>query len=242
MTPAIELRSVSKSFRVRVRERGRGGIARHLLRSTYREVEAVRDLSFTIEPGERVCFVGPNGAGKSTTIKMLSGILRPTLGEVCVLGCVPWRERHALGYEISTVFGQRSRLWWHLPASDAFDLLARVYDQNGSAYRRRRAELVDAFGIGELITKPVRQLSLGERMRCELVAGLLHEPSILFLDEPTIGLDVVAKVMLRDLVREMSERDGSTVLLASHDTGDMERVCERVLVIHGGRLRRLSAG
>jgi len=236
MASAIELRGVSKSFRGRASQGGLSGALRSLLRARYYEVHAVEELSFQIEAGERVAFVGPNGAGKSTTIKMLSGVLYPTRGEIEVLGLVPWRDRRALGYEIGTVFGQRSRLWLHLPAGDTFDLLAQVYDLDGGAYRRRRDELIDAFGIGGLVAKPVRHLSLGERMRCELVASLLHRPSILFLDEPTIGLDVVAKATLRDLVRELSERDGSTVLLASHDTGDMERVCDRVLVIHGGRL------
>jgi ABC-2 type transport system ATP-binding protein len=197
---------------------------------------AVDEISFRVQPGERVAFVGPNGAGKSTTIKILSGILHPTLGDVRVGGLVPWEERQKLGYRIGTVFGQRTQLWYHLPASDTFDLLARVYDVDPQVHSRRRERLVEAFGVGPLLSKPVRQLSLGERMRCEVVASLLHAPEILFLDEPTIGLDVTAKAVIRDLVREESERNGSTVLLTSHDTGDMERVCDRVIVIHHGRL------
>ena len=236
MKPAIALDGISKTFRTRVRRDGLRGAVRQLVRPTVADVTAVSDLTFAIEPGERVAFVGPNGAGKSTTIKLLSGILHPSAGDAHVLGYVPWRERNALGYEIATVFGQRSRLWLHLPAGDTFDLLARVYDLDDRAYRRRREELVAAFGIVHLVAKPVRQLSLGERMRCELVASLLHAPRVLFLDEPTIGLDVVAKATLRELVRDRSDHEGTTVVLTSHDTGDMEEVCDRVLVIHRGTL------
>ncbi|MGH7291773.1 MAG: ABC transporter ATP-binding protein, partial [Myxococcota bacterium] len=175
-------------------------------------------------------------AGKSTTLKILSGILQPTAGHVRVLGLDPGAERMRLAFRIGTVFGQRSQLWSHLPAADTFDLLARIYELEPGEYRQRRSELVSSFAIADIIEKPVRQLSLGERMRCELVASLLHRPEILFLDEPTIGLDVVAKATIRDLVRERGRRDGCTVLLTSHDTGDMEGVCERVLVIHRGRL------
>jgi ABC-2 type transport system ATP-binding protein len=236
MSAAIEIEALSKTYRVRERRGGLRAAARDLFAPRTREVEAVRDLSFHIEAGERVAFLGPNGAGKSTTLKVLSGILHPTRGTVRVLGRVPWRERMKLGYEIGTVFGQRSQLWYHLPAGDTFDLLARVYDLDDVGYRRRRRLLVDAFGLGDLVAQPVRQLSLGERMRCELVASLLHAPRILFLDEPTIGLDVTAKAVIRDLVRELSRKDGSTLLLTSHDTGDMEQVCDRVLVIHHGTL------
>ncbi len=236
MSAAIEIEALSKTDRVRERRGGLRAAARDLFAPRTREVEAVRDLSFHIEAGERVAFLGPNGAGKSTTLKVLSGILHPTRGTVRVLGRVPWRERMKLGYEIGTVFGQRSQLWYHLPAGDTFDLLARVYDLDDGHYRRRRRLLVDAFGLGDLVAQPVRQLSLGERMRCELVASLLHAPRILFLDEPTNGLDVTAKAVIRDLVRELSRKDGSTLLLTSHDTGDMEQVCDRVLVIHHGTL------
>ena len=236
MTPAIELSNRSKVFRSPVRGGGIMAAVRQVGRSAYDEIHAVRNLTFSIEAGERVSFVGPNGAGKSTTVKMLSGVLHPTSGEGRVLGLVPWRERQALGFAIGAVFGQRSRLWLHLPAIDTFDLLAHVYEIDRPTYRRRCSSLVEMFQIGGLVTKPVRQLSLGERMRCELVACLLHAPRILFLDEPTIGLDVVAKATLRELIREQSERDGTTILLTSHDTGDMEQVCDRVLVINRGRL------
>ncbi len=234
--PAIEVKNLSKVFRVRDRAPGFWGGVRNVFAPRTKDVHAVDDLTFSIAEGERVAFVGMNGAGKSTTIKILSGILHPTSGEARVLGLVPWEDRKALGYRIGTVFGQRSQLWYHLPAADTFDLLARVYDVDETTYRERRRRLVDAFKIGDLLLQPVRQLSLGQRMRCEIAASLLHAPGLLFLDEPTIGLDVAAKGVVRDLVRERSREDGSTVLLASHDPGDMEHVCDRVLVIHRGRL------
>jgi ABC-2 type transport system ATP-binding protein len=221
---------------VPLRAHGLAGSLRALFAKRTREVVAVDDLSFAIAPGERVAFVGPNGAGKSTTLKVLSGILQPSAGSVRVLGLEPGRERTRLAYRIGAVFGQRSQLWSHLPAADTFDLLARIYELEPAEYRRRRDDLVSSFDIAEVVEKPVRQLSLGERMRCELVASLLHRPEILFLDEPTIGLDVVAKATIRDLLRERGRSDGCTILLTSHDTGDMEGVCERVLVIHHGRL------
>jgi ABC-2 type transport system ATP-binding protein len=236
MPPAIYVQGLGRSFRTPVREPGMRAAVRSIGRPKHVQVQAVRDVSFAIEPGERVAFVGPNGAGKSTTIKMLSGILHPSAGSASVLGFVPWRDRRQLGYEIGTVFGQRSRLWLHLPAADAFGLLARVYDIEDALFRRRRDRLCDLFGVNELARKPVRVLSLGERMRCELVACLLHSPRVLFLDEPTIGLDVVAKAALRQLILEQSRAEGITILLTSHDTSDMEQVCDRVLVINGGEL------
>jgi ABC-2 type transport system ATP-binding protein len=236
MEPAIEARGLSKSFRVRERTPGFGGFVRHVFAPKTREVPAVADVTFTIGRGERVAFVGPNGAGKSTTLKCLTGILHPTAGTARVLGLVPWDERQRLAFRLGIVFGQRSRLWWHLPPKDTYALLAKVYEQDPTTHRRRLDALVAAFGIGALLDKPVRGLSLGERMRCEVVASLLHAPELLVLDEPTIGLDVSAKAALRDLLRERSEADGCTVLLASHDTGDMERVCDRVIVIHRGRV------
>ena len=236
MRSAIHVEELHKGFRVRERRPGLRGAVRSLVRPSVRTLPAVEGLSFRVEAGERVAFVGPNGAGKSTTVKILSGILHPDRGVVRVLGHEPWRERRALGFRIGTVFGQRSQLWYHLPAVDTFELLGRVYEQDPVLHRRRQGVLVELFGIGALLTKPVRQLSLGERMRCEVVASLLHAPEVLFLDEPTIGLDVTAKAVIRDLIREQSERDGRTLLFTSHDTGDMERVCERVIVIHRGRL------
>jgi viologen exporter family transport system ATP-binding protein len=236
MTPALHIDQLSKRFTIRERPPGRLGWLRGLFHSPARDVIAVDRISLSIAPGERVAFVGPNGAGKSTTIKMCAGILWPSDGEVRVAGLVPWRERKQLAHRIGTVFGQRSQLWQHLPAGDTFDLLAAIYDVPRDEYRARRRALVEAFEIGDELARPVRQLSLGQRMRCEIVASLLHAPDVLFLDEPTIGLDVCARATIRDLVRAQAERDGRTVLLTSHDTGDMERVCERVVVIHGGRI------
>jgi ABC-2 type transport system ATP-binding protein len=236
MPPSVVVSGLSKVFRARKRAQGLGGSLRQLIRPETHEVVALDGLSFRIEEGERVAFVGPNGAGKSTTIKILTGILHPSGGEAQVLGEVPWKSREKLAYRLGTVFGQRTQLWYHLPAADTFDLLARIYELDDAAYRGRRGELVEAFELAPLLEKPVRQLSLGERMRCEVVASLLHAPDVLFLDEPTIGLDVTAKATIRDLVHDMSVRDGSTVLLTSHDTGDMERVCDRVIVINHGKL------
>lgn len=212
------------------------GFLRSLLRPEYTLVRAVDDISFTLKAGERVAFVGPNGAGKSTTIKILSGILFPESGHVEIDGFVPWKQRREMAFCIGTVFGQRSQLWYHLPAMDTFELLSYAYEMKRSDYAARVKDLVAAFDAGEITQKPVRQLSLGERMRCEIIASLLHRPRILFLDEPTVGLDVVSKGVIRDLVRRASEEDGTTVLLTSHDTGDMERVCDRVIVIDHGHL------
>jgi ABC-2 type transport system ATP-binding protein len=219
---------------VRERRAGLLGALTALFHAPSREVVAVRDLRFDVAPGERVAFVGPNGAGKSTTIKLLTGILQPASGTARVLGLEPWTSRRSLAFAIGTVFGQRSQLWYHLPARDTLDLLARIYELDRSTYRQRRGALCEAFGVGDLLARPVRALSLGQRMRLELVASLLHAPRVLFLDEPTIGLDVSAKATIRDTLQALSTRDGCTLLLTSHDTGDMERVCDRAIVLHEG--------
>jgi ABC-2 type transport system ATP-binding protein len=236
VSQAIEVSELSKRFMSRRRAPGFGAAIRQLFSAEETEHVAVDGVSFCIEQGERVAFVGPNGAGKSTTIKMLTGILHPSSGRASVLGLVPWRDRQALAYRIGTVFGQRSQLWYHLPAADTFELLGRVYDRDRVAHRRRLAELAALFELGRELEKPVRELSLGQRMRCEIVASLLHDPEVVFLDEPTIGLDVTAKAAIRDVLREQSRRDGKTLLFTSHDTGDMESVCERVIIIHHGRV------
>jgi ABC-2 type transport system ATP-binding protein len=235
--PAVELQELTKSFRVR-RSTGRGVAARlrDVVAPHTQAVLAVDRLSFSVRPGERVAFIGPNGAGKSTTLKILAGILHPDAGTVRVLGLVPSRERHALAFRIGTVFGQRSQLWYQLPPRDTFALLGRVYEVDAAEHRRRIDMLVALFELGPVVDTPVRQLSLGERMRCEIAASLLHAPQLLFLDEPTIGLDVSAKAVIRELLRAESNRQGVTLLLTSHDTGDIERVCDRVIVIHRGRL------
>jgi ABC-2 type transport system ATP-binding protein len=199
-------------------------------------VRAIDRLSLFVRSGERVAFIGPNGAGKSTTLKILAGILRPDEGHVRVLGRDPSVDRRALAFQIGTVFGQRSQLWYQLPARDTFALLGRVYEVEPRQHRRRIDALTTLFELGRLIDRPVRQLSLGERMRCEIVASLLHAPRLLFLDEPTIGLDVSARAAIRELLRTESERDDVTLLLTSHDTGDIEHVCERVVIVNQGRL------
>ena len=202
----------------------------------YQTIPAVNDISFSVEGGERVAFIGPNGAGKSTTIKILTGIMRPTSGQVRVLGKTPGADRNTLAYQIGAVFGQRSQLWYHLPVQETLSLLAAIYDIPQPEYKRRLQELASKFDITKLLSKPVRQLSLGERMRCEIVASFLHKPSVLFLDEPTIGLDITAKAIIRDLIRVQSEEEGTTLLLTSHDTDDIEMVCDRVIIIDKGKL------
>jgi ABC-2 type transport system ATP-binding protein len=209
---------------------------RSLFKPTKREVQAVKDLSFAVEAGERLAFIGPNGAPKSTTIKMLTGILYPSSGETQVLGKVPWKERQRLAYDIGAVFGQKSQLWYHLPPADSFDLLSRIYELPVDAYRERLAYLVELFEIDAYLHQPVRKLSLGQRMRCEIAASLLHRPKILFLDEPTIGLDVVVKQRIRDLIMELNEREGVTIFLTSHDAGDVEILCRRAMVINNGEV------
>ncbi|MBK9711804.1 MAG: ATP-binding cassette domain-containing protein [Kouleothrix sp.] len=201
-----------------------------------REVVAVDGISLSIPAGQAVAFIGPNGAGKSTTIKMLTGILHPTAGDAQVLGLTPWRERRRLAHQIGAVFGQRSQLWYHLPPRDTFDLLARIYSLDRDAYRRRRDVLIERFDLAPFLETPVRKLSLGQRMRAEVAASLLHAPRVLFLDEPTIGLDVIARQELRDLIREWNRDEGVTVFLTSHDAGDIERVARRVIVINHGRV------
>jgi len=231
---AIEISHLKKDFQVKKGQKGLGATLKAFVAPDYRTVEAVKDVSFSLKKGERVAFIGPNGAGKSTTIKILSGILHPTSGHVEVLGYIPWRDRQKMSYKIGTVFGQRSQLWQHLPPSDTFNLLARAYDLEESFYQARLKKLTTDFEIKDLMDQPVRQMSLGQRMRCEIVASLLHKPEIIFLDEPTIGLDVSAKAIIRDLIKRASNEDGTTVLLTSHDTGDMEQVCDRVIVIDEG--------
>jgi ABC-2 type transport system ATP-binding protein len=230
----IEVQHLNKTFVSREKQSGLAGSVRALFRPTHRETQAVKDISFSVAKGARVAFIGPNGAGKSTTIKMLVGILYPTSGEAQVLGKVPWRERQRLAYDIGAVFGQKSQLWYHLPPQDSFDLLARIYELDQTAYRQRLDHLVELFEIGGYLDAPVRKLSLGERMRCEIAASLLHRPRILFLDEPTIGLDVVVKQRIRDLILELNQQEQVTIFLTSHDAGDVEVLCKRAMVINHG--------
>ena len=228
----IEVESLSKRFEQRRRTRpwpfGR-------VESTV--VEAVRGVDFSVSAGERVAFIGPNGAGKSTTLKMLSGILMPSGGRATVAGLVPWQDRRRLALKIGLVFGQRSQLWYHLPVRRSLELLAVLYGIDPAVYHERLSGLIARFDLSPLIDRPVKALSLGQRMRCEIAASLLHAPQILFLDEPTIGLDIPTRAALRDHLRALSETDGTTVILTSHDTADIETVCDRVIVIdHGVKL------
>ncbi len=232
----IQVQQLTKTFVAREKQPGLRGSVRALVRPVRRETQAVKGISFSVEEGERVAFIGPNGAGKSTTIKMLVGILYPTSGQAEVLGKTPWRERGRLAYQIGAVFGQKSQLWYHLPPQDSFDLLARIYELDAAAYRQRLSYLVELFEIGDYLQAPVRKLSLGERMRCEIAASLLHRPRILFLDEPTIGLDVVVKQRIRDLILELNQQEMCTIFLTSHDAGDVEVLCKRAMVINHGEV------
>ncbi len=233
---AIEVRGLRKVFEVY--RQPEGGWARMvaLLRPIVVKLEAVRSLDLTVEKGQALAFIGPNGAGKSTTIKMLTGILHPTSGSALVLGHTPWVDRQRLAMRIGSVFGQKSQLWLHLPPVDTFNLLARIYELDWPTYLKRRAELVDLFELAEVMQTPVRKLSLGQRMRCEIAACLLHRPEVLFLDEPTIGLDPVAKASIRDLIRRANVEDGVTVFLTSHDAGDIEHLAKRVVIINHGQI------
>ena len=201
-----------------------------------RRVEAVRNITFTVERGERLAYIGPNGAGKSTSIKMLTGILHPTRGEATVLGLVPWTQRRDLARRIGTLFGQRSQLWFELTTRQTLHLLARIYRLDPDDARRRTDELAELLDATDLIDRPVRSLSLGQRMRCELAATVLHGPEVLFLDEPTIGLDLIAKQRFREMVVRLNEEHGTTVFLTSHDVADIEHVADRVVVINHGTI------
>jgi ABC-2 type transport system ATP-binding protein len=222
----IEVQDLSRTFVVRKRE------GRWRRRRT--EVRAVRDLTFGIDAGEMVGYIGPNGAGKSTTIKMLTGILVPTSGHLRVAGLEPSRERTGLARRIGVVFGQRTTLWWDLPLRDSFELLQKIYRVDPARHRRTLAEYVELLDLGDLLDTPVRQLSLGQRMRGDITAALLHEPEILYLDEPTIGLDVVSKGRLREFLRTLNAERGTTLMLTTHDLQDIEALCDRVIVIDHG--------
>ncbi len=234
--PAIRAEGLRKTFVTRRKAAGLRGSLRALFHPDRQTVEAVRGISFEMEEGELLGFIGPNGAGKSTTIKMLTGILYPTAGQATVLGFVPWEQRQQLAYRIGTVFGQRPQLWYHLPAIDTFYLFGKIYELDDRTIRRRIAFLAEAFEIEHLLETPVRKLSLGQRMRCEIAASLLHHPRLLLLDEPSIGLDVVAKQRIRDTIRRMNELEGVGVLLTSHDAGDIEALCRRVIIINHGQI------
>jgi len=233
---SIYVSNLQKTFQTKRKSEGLGGSMRSLIRPEYTSIDAVRKLTFQMEAGELLGFIGPNGAGKSTTIKMLTGILHPSGGEAKVLGYTPWKERQQLAYHIGTVFGQRPQLWYHLPAVDTFRLFGKIFELEDTETTKRIAYLSETFEIRDLLDIPVRKLSLGQRMRCEVAASLLHRPKLLLLDEPSIGLDVVAKQRIRDSIRDMAREEGVGVLLTSHDAGDLEALCKRVIIVNHGQI------
>ena len=233
---AIRTRNLRKTYRTRVKAEGLGASFRALVKPDWREVQAVRSIDLEVQQGDIVAFIGPNGAGKSTFIKMLCGILHPSSGDISVLGMSPVKDRRKLAMRIGTVFGQKSQLWLHLPALDSFTLLAAIYELNETQRRRRVEELTELFELSEFAHVPVRKLSLGQRIRCEVAASLLHDPELLFLDEPTIGLDVVVKQEIRELILRNNKERGTTVFLTSHDPADIEQLCRRAVVIDKGTL------
>jgi len=236
MTPSIFIQNLSKIYKVHEREAGLGAALRSLISRRSREVKAVDNISFAVDPGEAIGFLGPNGAGKTTTLKMLSGLLYPTSGEARVLGYVPSRRERAFLSQITFVMGQRNQLAWDIPAQDSYLLNRAIYRISSSVYDQTLKELVELLELGELIRKPVRNLSLGERMKCEIAGALLHRPQVLFLDEPTIGLDVTMQRRIRSFIAEYNNRYGATVLLTSHYMADVEALCRRVIVIHHGKI------
>jgi ABC-2 type transport system ATP-binding protein len=234
--PVIEALGLTKTYRVYQKREGLLGAVRGLFRREYKEVHAVEDVRFAIEPGEMVAFLGPNGAGKTTTLKMLSGIIYPTRGDARVLGFVPWERADAFRRRFALVMGQKNQLWWDLPAADSFQLHREIYSLPAEEFTRTLGELTEMFGVKELTRQPVRELSLGERMKMELIAALLHRPQLLLLDEPTIGLDVVAQVTIQKCLKEYNATRGVTMLLTSHYMRDVEALCSRVLVITHGKV------
>jgi ABC-2 type transport system ATP-binding protein len=234
--PQIELKGICKTFKVSQRPEGKFGMLRGAFVRTTKVIRALDEITFTIDEGELVGYIGPNGAGKSTTVKVMSGILTPEEGSCTIMNHTPWRERVAHVSRIGVVFGQRSQLWWDVPVSDSFDLLKDIYNIPSVNYSKRLTELVEILDIASLLKTPVRQLSLGQRMRCEIAAVLLHSPRILFLDEPTIGLDAVSKLALRDFLKNENKKNGVTMILTTHDMDDIETLCSRVMVIGHGKL------
>lgn len=233
---AIRVEALTKTFRVRRKEKGMRGSIKAILRPQTEEIRAVHGVSFGVEEGEMLAFIGPNGAGKSTTIKMLTGILYPDGGRVEVLGIDPTKKRRQLAYQIGTVFGQKEQLWTHLTPYDNFRFFGAIYDIPDEEMEHRIGELAERFDLHEFINTPVRNLSLGQRIRCEIVASLIHRPKVLFLDEPTIGLDPVVKEQVRNLIRQMNREYNTTIFLTSHDVGDIEKLCKRIIIVNSGRI------
>ncbi len=232
----IEVNNLNKKFKIKEKEKGIKGSLKSIIKPKYKTINAVKDISFSVEKGEILAFIGPNGAGKSTTIKMLTGILYPTSGEIMVNGINPTKERKKLAYKIGTVFGQKEQLWMHLTPYDNFKFFGAIYDLPNDEVEKRIEELKNTFELDDFINTPVRNLSLGQRIRCEIVASLIHKPEILFLDEPTIGLDPVVKENIRILIKKMNKELGTTIFLTSHDVGDIEKLCKRVIIVNKGKI------
>lgn len=233
---AIKVTNLTKKYRVKIKEKGLKGSVKSIFHPKYKEITAVDDISFSVKKGEILAFIGPNGAGKSTTIKMLTGILYPDKGDVSVLEISPTNRRKKLAYKIGTVFGQKEQLWTHLTPYDNFRFFGAVYDIPDEKIDKQIEKLSAVFDLDDFINTPVRNLSLGQRIRCEIVASLIHEPEILFLDEPTIGLDPVVKENIRKLIKQMNKEYGTTIFLTSHDVGDIEKLCKRIIIINNGTI------
>ena len=232
----IEVKNLSKSFKVKIKKDGFKSALKSFFKTKYKVVKAVNDISFDVEEGEIIACIGPNGAGKSTTIKMLTGILFPDSGEVNVLGYVPMKQRKKLAYKIGTVFGQKEQLWMHLTPYDNFEFFAAIYDIPKKEADQRIEKLIKDFELEKFVNIPVRNLSLGQRIRCEIVASLIHNPKILFMDEPTIGLDPVVKENVRKIIKKMNKEYNTTIFLTSHDVSDIEKLCKRVIIVNNGKI------
>ena len=233
----IEVKNLNKNFKVKIKEKGLKGSLKSIIKPKYKTIQAVNNISFDIEEGEMIAFIGPNGAGKSTTIKMLTGILFKDEGEIKVLDLDPSKDRKKLAYKIGTVFGQKEQLWMHLTPYDNFKFFSAIYDIPEKEAEDRITELTNLFEMESFINTPVRNLSLGQRIRSEIVASLIHKPKILFLDEPTIGLDPVVKENIRKLIKKMNKEYNTTIFLTSHDVLDIEKLCKRVIIVNNGGIR-----
>ena len=232
----ITVENLTKNFKVKVKEKGLKGSLKSFVKPKYNIIKAVKNISFSVEKGEMIAFIGPNGAGKSTSIKMMTGILFPDSGKIDVLGFDPTKDRKKLAYEIGCVFGQKEQLWTHLTPYDNFKFFGAIYDIPEKIVEKKIEEMRELFELDEFLNTPVRNLSLGQRIRCEIVASLIHEPKILFLDEPTIGLDPVVKEKIRTLIKRMNKEYKTTVVLTSHDVSDIEKLCKRVIIVNKGQV------
>jgi ABC-2 type transport system ATP-binding protein len=232
----IEINNLTKLFKAKKKKQGVFGSISSIFSPEYSFIKAVDNINFNVKKGEILAFIGPNGAGKSTTLKMLTGILHPNSGKISVLGMNPQKERQKLAFHIGTVFGQKPQLWYHLPAIDTFNLFSKIYEIPKYNYNKTLKKLIDIFEIGDFCDIPVRKLSLGQRMRCEIVASLLHKPKVLFLDEPTIGLDIGSKKKIRELIKDLNKTEEVTIILTSHDMQDVESICKRMIIINEGKI------